>query len=220
MENLPTVIPKLSSLRLFFLHRHIPDSSDLILCCGKEKSFSGALPELAKTTNDISWVPSETPIFSLEGNHEVGMVGPLSMGLKMCMDSSILYFLCGLTNSFFFGLFLSVSSSHDYVEKVKTLNAATYSIVELINSLSGRSRNFYLDVGVDIQLFRREIMINGERSLGQTFVVIPNASPTWLTLRNSWLISIAVGIIQHIQRRKNRVSTYVLNSYAEHHVWK
>ena len=189
------------------------------------------LPELAKTTNGISWVPSETPIFSLEGNHEVGRVSPLSMGLKMCVDSSILYFLCGLTNSFFFGLFLSVSSSHDYVEKVKTLNAATYSIVELINSFSGRSRNFYLDVGVDIleclsgstepnQLFRREIMINGERSLGQTFVVIPNASPTWLTLRNSWLISIAVGIIQHIQRRKNRVSTYVLNSYTEHLVWK
>ena len=176
-------------------------------------------------------MPSETPIFSLEGNHEVGRVSPLSMGLKMCVDSSILYFLCGLTNSFFFGLFLSVSSSHDYVEKVKTLNAATYSIVELINSLSGRSRNFYLDVGVDIleclsgstepnQLFRREIMINGERSVGQTFVMIPNASPTCLTLRNSWLISIAVGIIQHIQRRKNRVSTYVLNSYAEHLVWK
>ena len=93
-------------------------------------------------------MPSETPIFSLEGNHEVGRVSPLSMGLKMCVNSSILYFLCGLTNSFFFGLFLSVSSLHDYVEKVKTLNAATYSIVELINSFSGRSRNFYLDVGV------------------------------------------------------------------------
>jgi len=101
-------------------------------------------------------VPSETPIFSLEeGNHgvvmsEAGREGPLSMALKMCVDLSILYFVCGLMKSFFFGLLLSVSSSHDYVEKVKTLKAATYSIVELINSLSGRLRNLYLDVGVGI----------------------------------------------------------------------
>jgi hypothetical protein len=72
------------------------------------------------------------------------------MGLKMCVDSSILYFVCGLTNSFFFGLLLSVSSSHDYVEKVKTLKTPTYSILELINSFSGQLRNLYLDVGVDI----------------------------------------------------------------------
>jgi len=66
MENLPSVIPKLSNVRSFFLYRRIPDASDLVLCCRKEKSFSGGV---AGACEDHQWnlMGSETPIFSLEG---------------------------------------------------------------------------------------------------------------------------------------------------------
>jgi len=63
----------------------------------KRRAFRGALPELAKTTNGISWVVRRR-YFHWRGNHgmvvsEPGREGLLSMGLKMCVDFSIFYFV-------------------------------------------------------------------------------------------------------------------------------
>jgi hypothetical protein len=53
MDNLPSAMLKSSSVRSFFLHRRIPDSSDLIILQKREELFGG----VARAYGDYQWNP-------------------------------------------------------------------------------------------------------------------------------------------------------------------
>jgi len=87
---------------------------------------------------------------------------------------------------------------------IQALDLATDSVIEIINVHSGRWRNLYLEVAGDIperlcgsielnQLFGLELVIDGERSPTQKFIMKSKPFPTRLTLINFLPTSIDIG---------------------------